>query len=91
MNFSNLHNISKHAIYLNEAFEAAQLLVGYMLDEYRRTHGFGVAAIASSGTPIRTASRTQSQLQRHVRLFRSTQMRLLSLEKRITNITNLVR
>ncbi|KAL1615921.1 hypothetical protein SLS54_008755 [Diplodia seriata] len=79
-NFSELHNISKHQIYMSEAFEAAQIVANDVVQAYRsRFH----ASLPQE------AQVTEQKLLHSARMFKATHLRLTSLEKRISNITSL--
>ncbi|KAL1646100.1 hypothetical protein SLS58_003520 [Diplodia intermedia] len=80
VNFSELHNISKHQIYMSEAFEAAQIVANDVVQAYRsRFH-------ASLPQDARV---TEQKLLHSARMFKATHLRLNGLEKRISNITSL--
>ncbi|OJD30626.1 mg2+ transporter zinc transport protein [Diplodia corticola] len=80
VNFSELHNISKHQIYMSEAFEAAQLVANDLLQTYRDRF---------AATPPQDARLTEQKLLHSARMFKASHLRLNSLEKRISNITSL--
>lgn len=78
--FAKLHEIAKHAIYLNEAATAAVLemesLISHLQDSYQST---------TSSLSQATLSKFKYQMA----AFRSTQLRLSSLDKRIANVISL--
>ncbi|KAB2581266.1 hypothetical protein DBV05_g268 [Lasiodiplodia theobromae] len=80
VNFSELHNISKHHIYMSEAFEAAQIVAGDLVQAYRGRFTTGLPPISRE---------TEQKLLHSARLFKASHLRLASLEKRIANITSL--
>lgn len=83
IDFACLHNISKHAIYLTEAFVAVQFLLAYLMEaEQQRTSLLTSAPGTKPGI---------TSFKRCARLFKQTELRITSLERRIDNITNLVR
>lgn len=81
VSFVELHNISKHAIYLTEAFEATQSTLAAIMQEHERRTAVNTSAVSSNAASI---------LRYQSTLFKATQLRLGSLEKRIQNITSMV-
>lgn len=81
MDFAKLHEIAKHAIYLNEAATAAVLEM-----ESVRSHLQDPSHRTDANPLIQAAI---SQLQYQSSAFRSTQLRLSSLDKRIANVISL--
>lgn len=80
IDFSELHNISKHQIYMSEAFQAAQYMSSDLLECYRTR---------STTNTIQSAQNIEQKLLHSARMFKATHLRLASLEKRIANITSL--
>lgn len=80
VDFAGLHNISKHCIYMNEAVEAAVLTLGSMASQ--------LAAENSRNNSTLTED-VATGLGYRKQIFQSTQLRLKSLEKRITNTISL--
>jgi hypothetical protein len=78
IDFVGLHNISKHVIYLREGVEASL----QTLQQLTRHHGQ-----SNSESALRNS--TQDSLEYCRTLFQSTQLRLVSLEKRTANLINL--
>lgn len=88
ISFAALHNCAKHIIYLAEGLEACMLVVDAAL-----MNSEGVPQDPSDGPSAETRARVQQQLEECLRyrrsLFRSTQLRLASLQKRIDNTITL--
>lgn len=84
LDFVGLHMLSKHEIYLLEATEAIMTT----LDSLRAHHEHVAkeSVLSSSAT-----SDIQASLRYRKTLFKSTDLRLKSLEKRTQNMINLVR
>ena len=75
IDFTDMHNISKHCIYMVEAVDAAILTLGDMVSYLARMR-------PASNPVITTLTYRKST-------FKSTQLRLHSLEKRMANIISL--
>jgi hypothetical protein len=75
----------KHAIYLKEGCQAARLTMSQLTAHHQSIHR-GIAA-----AKLGTAQGTKRALALVETKFESTQLRLASLEKRMQNITSLVR
>lgn len=67
---------------MSEAFQAAQYMSSDLLECYRTR---------STTNTIRSAQNIEQKLLHSARMFKATHLRLASLEKRIANITSLVR
>ncbi|EKG16482.1 Mg2+ transporter protein CorA-like/Zinc transport protein ZntB [Macrophomina phaseolina MS6] len=80
INFSELHNISKHQIYLSEAFQAAQYMIGDIFRSYEDR---------LRKKTIQGAQNVEQKFLHISRMFKATHLRLASLEKRVANITSL--
>ncbi|KAL1616179.1 hypothetical protein SLS56_011503 [Neofusicoccum ribis] len=80
IDLSELHNISKHQIYLSEAFEAAQIICKDIIESYQARY---------SGNRPQCAFIVEQKFLHSARVFKATHLRLKSLEKRIANITSL--
>jgi hypothetical protein len=79
--FATLHEIAKHGIYLSEAAAAAVLEMEMVIAHLREI---------SSGTASDHLSKVAiTQFQYQKASFRSTQLRLVSLDKRIANVISL--
>jgi len=76
--------LSKHQIYLLEATEA----VTATLDSVKAHHEW---VTKGSTSPSSATSETQAGFRHRRTLFKSTDLRLKSLEKRTQNMINLVR
>lgn len=86
--FATLHEIAKHGIYLSEAANAAVLQMEMVIGHLREQHSSAsVPPTQSPCTPLSQAAITQFQYQKAA--FRSTQLRLGSLDKRIANVIGL--
>lgn len=81
MDFAKLHEIAKHGIYLSEAATAATLGMENVISHLRDP------ARQSTASPLTQAA--ISQLQYTLSSFRSTSLRLSSLDKRIANVISL--
>ena len=81
VDFLELHTIAKSVIYLNEGADAILLTLDSMLASYL-TEGIQ--------TPAPARSMALHGLRYRKGQFQSTQLRLRSLEKRMSNIINLV-
>lgn len=81
MPFTELHNISKHAVYLQEAVASQMLLVDEILTRIERNMG------QPYGQQERNSVR--ESLEYRKTLFHSTQLRLNSLQRRIDNVISL--
>ena len=97
MPFVELHNIAKHVIHLNEAVESCLLVVDRLIEEIDRRQSsnatpLGITA-SESTTNTLTSSDTTTQLRSRLlyrkSLFKSTELRLNSLSKRVDNAINL--
>ena len=75
-----LHNIAKQCFYLREAFDAIDLTVQELVQQHLRIW---------PDSPARQS--TSSLLRYKLGLFRSVNLRLASLDRRIANIHSLVR
>ncbi|PNY27519.1 Uncharacterized protein TCAP_02556 [Tolypocladium capitatum] len=88
ISFAALHNCAKHIIYLGEGLEACMLLVDAAL-----ANSEGVLQDPGDESSAETRARVLQQLKECLRyrrsLFRSTQLRLASLQKRIDNTITL--
>ncbi|POR33118.1 Uncharacterized protein TPAR_06685 [Tolypocladium paradoxum] len=88
ISFAALHNCAKHIIYLAEGLEACMLAVDAAL-----MNSDGVLRDTADESSAKTRARVQQQLKECLRyrrsLFRSTQLRLASLQKRIDNTITL--
>lgn len=96
MPFVELHNVAKHITHLAEAVESCLLLVDRIiaeLDSKNSLGGIGLERTASESTTTTLTSTTSSQLRSgllyHQSLFKSTELRLRSLSKRVDNAINL--
>lgn len=76
VDFTSLHDMSKHCIYMNEAVEAAILTLNAMTSHLK-----------AAGTSPRGAA--ISSLIYRTSIFQSTHLRLRSLEKRMANVISL--
>lgn len=74
-----LHNVAKHCVYLREAFDAMLLTVENLVEQHLRI--FPETLERQS---------TSSMLKHKLGLFRSVNLRLASLDKRVANILSLV-
>jgi hypothetical protein len=83
VDFTGLHNISKHCTYLNEAVDASLATLETML--LHISH----AQRQNPAPPTRLQAALLSSLIYRQNAFRSTQLRLRSLEKRMTNVISL--
>lgn len=81
--FVGMHNIAKHIIFLKEGSDAALLT----LKEIRKHHT-GLPRGSSGGSEAWET--TEQTLRYNEGLFQSTNLRLVTLEKRMQNIINLV-
>lgn len=79
--FATLHEIAKHGIYLSEAASAAVLEMELLIAHLR-----GLLSGTASSNLSQVAI---SQFQYQATAFRSTQLRLGSLDKRIANVISL--
>ena len=97
MPFVELHNHAKHIIHLNEAIESCLLVVDRLIEEIDRKNSsnstFLERTASDNTTKTLTLSETSNQLTSSLMyrrsLFRSTQLRLNSLSKRVDNAINL--
>ena len=78
--FAALHNCAKHVIHLSEAVESMILLTQSIIS---------ATASKAETTPPLAAKQLQESLQYRLSLFRSTQLKTSSLQKRIDNAINL--
>jgi hypothetical protein len=83
VDFTGLHNISKHCTFLNEAVDASIATVETMILHVNQAQRH----ISSPPTKLQTA--LLSSLIYRQNAFRSTQLRLRSLEKRMANVISL--
>ncbi|KAI9777037.1 MAG: hypothetical protein M1816_004926 [Peltula sp. TS41687] len=81
--FVGMHNIAKHIIFLKEGSDAALLT----LKEMRKHH---TSLSRESSSPSEAWETTEQTLRYNEVLFQSTNLRLITLEKRMQNIINLV-
>jgi hypothetical protein len=98
--FVGLHNVAKHCVYLKEGFDAMLLAHDDLISQHSQYfHPLSSSPslsppLASSSTPDARSSHqflaTENMLKHNRSLFRSTGLRIASLEKRIANIINLV-
>jgi len=77
--FVGLHNVAKHCIYMQEAFDAMLLTIDDMLTQHARLF-----------EKAQHKETTQSMLKHKRGLFNSVKLRLASLDKRTQNIITLV-
>ncbi|KND88993.1 hypothetical protein TOPH_06275 [Tolypocladium ophioglossoides CBS 100239] len=88
ISFAALHNCAKHIIYLAEGLEACMLLVDAAL-----MNSESVLPDPANHSSVQAHARVKEQLKECLRyrrsLFRSTQLRLASLQKRIDNTITL--
>ncbi|RYP11974.1 hypothetical protein DL767_011543 [Monosporascus sp. MG133] len=97
MPFVALHNVAKHIVHLGEALESCLFLIDSIMAEIDAKDSPNAAASARTGsgsttttlTSMTTTSQLRSSLLYHRSLFRSTQLRLTSLSKRVDNAINL--
>lgn len=75
VDFTSMHNIAKHCIYMNEAVEASILTLDEMVSHLTRTRQAS-SSIISSPTYRKST-------------FKSTQLRLQSMDKRMANMISL--
>lgn len=80
VNFSGLHNLAKHAIYLRENCESAVATVESLRVHHRSVIGTG---------PNPWEESTQNALEYRKSMFQSTLRRLSSLDSRMANIMQL--
>ncbi|KAF2797459.1 hypothetical protein K505DRAFT_415061 [Melanomma pulvis-pyrius CBS 109.77] len=80
INFTGLHNLAKHTIYLRENCESALATLEGLYAHHTRV--FGEHPTAQPGA-------TRRSLEYRKTMFQSTQRRLESLDKRMTNILQL--
>jgi Mg2+ and Co2+ transporter CorA len=81
MDFAGLHNVSKHITHLSEGADAALATLERLVKHVERSMDNPTAEAASQQT---------LDLVEHCQtLFKSTNLRLLSLERRMANIINL--
>ncbi|GJN78193.1 hypothetical protein PLIIFM63780_001686 [Purpureocillium lilacinum] len=89
LSFAALHNCAKHIIYLGEGLDAALLLLDSALaharDFGRSENTRGLAANAGRPRAELVTRLVRERLSYRKSLFRSTQLRLSSLHKRIDN------
>ncbi|SMR49802.1 unnamed protein product [Zymoseptoria tritici ST99CH_3D1] len=83
VDFTGLHNISKHCTYLNEAVEASLCTLETMLVHISQVQRHALSP------PTRLQTAVLSSLMYRQNAFRSTQLRLRSLEKRMANVISL--
>jgi hypothetical protein len=83
--FVGLHNVAKHCIYLKEAFAA----IDYTQEELRLQHQEYFKP-PSQELPSHHYRATWNMLKHKRGLFKSTSLRVESLNKRVENIINLV-
>lgn len=97
MPFADLHNVAKHVIHLAEAVEA-MLLVAESLLEHLRSDNASTTSFGSTSSPGASSSTLgtgpkRQQLRERVSysrsLFRSTRLRLNSLQRRVDNTLTL--
>lgn len=86
IDFPGLHRLAKHAIYLKEACDAILHTVQSIHDQHKHL----ATRSPLSQVPDQVFA-TQSSFKYRRNLFTSTQLRLISLEKRMQNIISLVR
>jgi hypothetical protein len=79
--FATLHEIAKHGIYLSEAVAAAVLEMEMVIAHIRE--------VSSGASSDRLSKVAITQFQYQKASFRSTQLRLASLDKRIANVISL--
>ncbi|KAK7751013.1 hypothetical protein SLS62_006998 [Diatrype stigma] len=100
MPFVELHNIAKHITHLAESVESCILLVDGIIAELdsrsslKGAAGQGRTGSASTSTTLTTTTTTSSSQLRYTlsyrrSLFKSTELRLRSLSKRVDNAINL--
>jgi Mg2+ and Co2+ transporter CorA len=78
--FTGLHNLARHTIYLRENCESALATLGGLYNYHR-------SVVGDSPTPSQAF--TRQALEYRKTLFQSTQRRLESLDKRMSNIIQL--
>jgi hypothetical protein len=74
-----LHNIAKHCVYLKEAFDAILLTIEDLFEQHLEIF-----------PKTQERQSTSSMLKYKMGLFRSVNLRLASLDKRVANILSLV-
>lgn len=97
MPFVELHNIAKHVIHLSEAVESCLLVVDGLIEEIDKRDSsnatpLGRTASDSTTTTLSstdTMTQLRSRLSYRKSLFKSTELRLNSLSKRMDNAINL--
>lgn len=81
MDFAGLHNVSKHITHLLEGADAALATLERLIHHADRS--------MKRQTPTAASQHTLDLLEHCQTLFKSTKLRLLSLESRMANIINL--
>ncbi len=97
MPFVGLHNIAKHITHLREAVESCLLLVDSVIAEIDHKRSLNSTGSESDGSasgsatliPTILPSQLRSSLLYRRSLFKSTELRLSSLSKRVDNAINL--
>lgn len=100
MPFVELHNVAKHITHLAESVESCLLLVDGIIAEIDSKNSLnGAAGLGRTGstststiltaTTTTTSSQLRSSLSYRRSLFKSTELRLRSLSKRVDNAINL--
>lgn len=81
MDFTGLHNVSKHITYLREGADAALLTLQRLIKHVERS--------TKNSASETSREETRDTLEHCQTLFQSTKLRLLSLESRMANVINL--
>lgn len=97
MPFVELHNVAKHITHLAEAVESCLLLVDRIIAELDSKNSSSSAGLERTGSGSTTTTLTSTSISSQLRsnllyrhsLFKSTDLRLRSLSKRIDNAINL--
>ncbi|KAK0719312.1 hypothetical protein B0H67DRAFT_642677 [Lasiosphaeris hirsuta] len=88
IDFAELHNNAKHVIHATEAIESCLLVLENIIARVGKRHPAGLPAnTPADGVPVQ--EQLKDCLQHLQSLFRSTELRLGSLRKRVDNIITL--
>jgi hypothetical protein len=88
--FTGLHNLAKHIIFLKESSDAALLMAKEVCSHHRQLVVETASPQNDAAAPTRTNA-TQQMLHHKVTQFQSVCLRLTTLENRMQNVINLVR
>jgi Mg2+ and Co2+ transporter CorA len=88
VNFTGLHNLAKHAIYLSENCDSALATLQCFRDFHETTFECSLDP-SQKRIPNSSQKAVRQALDYHKTLFESTKRRLSSLDKRMTNILEL--